>query len=224
MTDDSPSAALLRRVADAIPAPVGPDCVRVGIDGPDGAGKTVFADRLATVVRDQGRPLVRVSADDFLNVRAIRHRRGRTSPEGFWLDSYDDERLLAAVLGPLGPGGSRRYRSRCYDPTTDAAIDDPEAVAPPGAVLVLDGLFLHRTALAGCWELSVFLDVPFAVTARRMATRDGSPPDPTHPSLHRYVAGQRIYYRERDPRRRASLVVDNADLDHPRLIRVCDSP
>ena len=33
--------------------------------------------------------MVRACADDFLNPAAIRHARGRDSPEGFFLDSYD---------------------------------------------------------------------------------------------------------------------------------------
>jgi hypothetical protein len=35
---------------------------------------------------------------------AVRYRRGRSSPEGFWLDSFNYERLRADVLEPLGPG------------------------------------------------------------------------------------------------------------------------
>ncbi|MGV0153296.1 hypothetical protein ACSW29_08165 [Rhodococcus sp. GB-02] len=37
----------------------------------------------------RGSPLIAIHVDDFLNPSKIRHRRGRQSPEGFWLDSYD---------------------------------------------------------------------------------------------------------------------------------------
>jgi uridine kinase len=131
-----------------------------------------------------------VAADDFHNVRAIRHRRGRSSPAGFWLDSYNYERLRADVLDPLGTGGSREYRPAAHDLRTDEILSPPARTAPPGAVLILDGLFLHRDELAGVWDLSIFLDVPFDVTAQRMAGRDGTSPDPRHPSLLRYVAAQ----------------------------------
>jgi hypothetical protein len=47
--------------------------------------------------------------------------------------------------------------------------------------------------LAGEWDFSVFLAVAFEVTARRMAARDGSSPDPAHPSVQRYVQAQRPY-------------------------------
>ena len=122
------------------------------------------------------------------------------------------------MLDPLGPGGSRRYRRAAHDLKSDRTLDTTLEVAPPDSVLVLDGVFLHRDELAGVWDFSVFLDVPFEVTAQRMAVRDGSPPDAEHPSLRRYVGAQRHYLRTCTPRQRASVVVDNSELDAPRLV------
>lgn len=193
--------------------------VRVGIDGVDGAGKTVFADHLAAILSAAGRAVVRVSTDDFHHSRAVRHRRGRDSPEGFWLDSYDYPALRQRVLDPFGPGGSRRYQAACHDLTTDQQLDPPLESASPAAVLIVDGLFLHRNELAGVWDLSVFLQAPFAVSVARMAARDGSHPEPTHPSLARYVEGQQLYFEACRPWNRADLVVDATDLDAPTLIK-----
>ena len=212
---------VLAAVADRVPGSRGADCVRVAVDGVDGAGKTVFADQLAAQLRSGGRPVVRVSEDDFHAVRAVRHRRGRDSPEGFWLDSYDDAALVSRVLEPLGPGGSRRYRPASHDLVSDRLLDPPVQEAPPGAVLVLDGLFLHRQALVDAWDLSVFLAVPFEVSVPRTAARDGSSPDPGSPSVARYVQGQRLYVAACAPQERAHLVVDLSDLDAPVLLRGC---
>ncbi len=209
--------AVLEGVAARVPD-LAPDGVRVGIDGVDGAGKTVFADHLAAVLSAAGRLVVRVSTDDFHHPRAVRHRRGRNSPEGFWLDSYDYPALRRWVLDPLGPGGSRRYQAACQDLVSDQQLDPPVESARPGAVLVVDGLFLHRDELAGAWDLSVFLRVPFAVSVARMAARDGSHPDPAHSSVARYVEGQQLYFDACRPWERADLVVDATDLDSPSLL------
>jgi uridine kinase len=206
-------------VADLVPEADGDDCVRVGIDGVDGAGKTTFADQLGAELRSRGRSVVRVGTDDFHHPRAVRHRRGRDDPEGFWLDSYDYPRLEADVLRPLGPGGSRRFRPKAHDLASDAGLNPPFQVAPPASVLVLDGLFLHRDELRGHWDLSVFLDVPFAVSVARMAARDGSPADPEHPALRRYVEGQRRYFAACRPAERADVLVDHSDLVEPRVLR-----
>lgn len=97
-------------------------------------------------------------------------------------------------------------------------IRPPEVLAPPDCVVIVDGMFLHRAELDGVWTRSVFLDVPFAETARRMASRDGSPPDPNSAALRRYVDGQGLYFAERDPARKATVAVDNSDYHRPRLI------
>jgi uridine kinase len=73
-------------VARRIPVSRDGSCRRVAVDGPDGSGKTTFAEELAAAVRALGRPVVRVSLDDFHNVRAVRYRLGRDSPQGFWRD------------------------------------------------------------------------------------------------------------------------------------------
>ena len=90
---------------------------------------------------------------------------------------------------------------------------------PVDAVVIVDGLFLQREELRGLWELTIFLDAPFEVTVPRMAARDGSHPDPGHPSQARYVGGQRLYFAACDPHGRADVLIDHADLENPRILR-----
>lgn len=210
---------VLQFVATRIPVSDNGRCTRVAIDGPDGAGKTYFADELAELLRAQRRPVVRVSLDDFHNTRAVRYRRGRDSPEGFWLNSYNYERFHADVLAPFSPGGSLSYRAAAHDVTTDAILDPLPRTAAPGTVLVVDGIFLQRNELVEAWDFSVFLDVPFAETARRMALRDGTNSDPNHPSMRRYIDGQRRYFEECNPHQRATVLIDNGTLGRPVLLR-----
>lgn len=196
---------------------VGP---RIAIDGPDGAGKTHFADQLAAVVQSRhSRPVVRISVDNFHHARAVRHRQGRCSPAGFWEDSYDYCRFRRDVLEPFAPGGSRRFRHASYSHVTDEVLNPRSETADPAAVLIVDGIFLQRAELSAHWDLTVFLDVGFTETARRMALRDGTSPDPEDPSMRRYVEGQRIYFRDCRPQQRASILIDNNDLDDPTILR-----
>ncbi len=133
------------------------------------------------------------------------------------VDSYDYERLVAELLAPLGPGGSRVYRSASHDVRAERPVDRPQQTAAAGSVLVVDGIFLHRDELVRHWDFSVFLDVPVAVSVARLAVRDGGPPDPGHPRNRRYVEGQRLYLAGCQPRRRDTVVIDNTDLAAPGL-------
>lgn len=192
---------------------------RVGIDGVDGAGKTTFADELADVLEARDAEVIRASGDGFHHPREVRYRRGRRSPEGFYLDSFDLEQLRGRLLDPLGPGGDRRFVRAVRDVASDTLVDSDVEVARDGQVLVLDGMFLHRPELVDVWDLSVFLQVGFATSVGRMAMRDGSDPDPAHPSNRRYVEGQRLYLGACAPTERATFVVDNDDLASPTLMR-----
>ncbi len=210
---------VLHTIADAVENLTCDGIPRIGIDGVDGAGKTTFADQLAEELRTRHTEVVRASADDFHRPRDERYRRGRHSPEGFYLDTYDLPQLRDRLLDPLGPGGDRRYVRRVHDLEDDRAVVDDVEVARDGQVLVLDGMFLHRPELRGVWELSVFLDVPFPTSVGRLAARDGSPADPSHPRNRRYVEGQRLYLRRDRPSEHATFVVDNRDLHRPSLVR-----
>ena len=80
---------MLSSVADKILGLPAVHVVRVGIDGVDGAGKTVFGDELAHILAAQGRPIIRASVDSFHNPRAVRYWLGQHSAEGYLLDSYN---------------------------------------------------------------------------------------------------------------------------------------
>ena len=214
------NSALLRTLAASI-ADLSASGVRlVAIDGVDGAGKTTLADKLAEFVIALGRPVVRASVDGFHNPRSMRYRLGRSSPEGFYSDSYNYELLRACLLTPLSRGRSRIYRRAAFDHTVDQPVHINEETAPPNAVLILDGIFLHRPELIGYWDFSVFLDVPFDISIPRGASRgaDFGSSDPHAPSNKRYIKGQKLYLRECRPQDRATVLIDNADYQNPLIV------
>jgi uridine kinase len=150
----SPSRlALLEHLADLIAARQQPHPIRVAIDGVDAAGKTTLADELAALLAARGRPVIRACIDGFGRSRADRYRRGELSAEGYWLDAFDYPALRADLLEPLGPGGTCRYRTATFDVRTNQPRAEPFLLAPPDAVLVLDGVFLLRPELNDAWDL-----------------------------------------------------------------------
>jgi uridine kinase len=201
-----------------LPVPAAPGVLRVAIDGVDGAGKTTFADELAEALAPSGRETIRASVDGFHHPKAARYRLGRHSPEGFFLDSYNYDELRARLLEPLGPGGSGTYRTAAFDHRLDGPVTSPARRADAGAILVLDGIFLHRPELRRYWDYSIFLDVPFDISIPRGAQRGEGSPDPHAPENRRYVEGQRLYLHDCEPKRRASLIIDNEVLASPRIL------
>ena len=214
-------ASLLNRLAATIVALHPTRIIRVAIDGVDGAGKTTLADALAPIVAAHGRPTIRASVDDFHHPRAVRYARGRYSPDGFYLDSYDYDSFRMLLLDPLSPGGSGRYVARRFDLDKDRPFEPVTQQAPPTAALIVDGIFLHRPELRAYWDLSIFLKVDFNVSVPRGAQRDPTldAADPVSPSNQRYVGGQQRYLSECDPEQRAAIVIGYNDLREPQILK-----
>jgi uridine kinase len=196
--------------------------VRVAVDGVDASGKTTLADELVAPLRRIGRSVIRASIDRFHNPAAVRHRRGPASAEGYYRDSFNYAALIGAVLQSLGPGGTRRYRRAVFDFRADSPVDAPLEEAPLDAVLLFDGVFLLRPELREHWDFSIFVHADFEVAVRRAEERDlalfGGTSNVRRRYEQRYVPGQRLYLSEVQPHRWASVVIDNNDPAHPRLV------
>lgn len=192
---------------------------RVAIDGVDGAGKTVLANELAPLVQSLGRPVIRASVDGFHNPREVRYRLGKTSPEGFYRESYNYRLFKEVLLDPLSPNGSGRYKVAAYDVDKDSTVTVDEQTALTNSILLLDGIFLHREELKSYWDFSIFLNVPFDVSIPRGAQRGAGSADPLAESNRRYVEGQKLYLKESQPELCASVVIDYRDLSSPTIVR-----
>ena len=211
-------SALLEMLAENIACVTRPHPVRAAIDGVDGVGKTTLANELVAPLLRRGMPVIRASIDGFHNPRAVRYRLGRSSPEGYFRDSFNYEALKSVLLDPLGPGGSLRYRRAIFDYRADSEVSPPLEEAPRNAVLLFDGVFLLRPELLGYWDISCFLDAPFTTTIPRCARRDGGSPDVNAVENRRYVEGQKLYLDRCDPKRKATIVIDNANLMSPDIL------
>ncbi len=193
--------------------------VLVGIDGPDAAGKTVLAGRLADAVPV---PTLRATIDDFHHPKDVRYRRGELSADGYYRDSFDCATFLGGCLTPFVEGDSRvqlvAYDNRAAAPHKVFAKD-----VPARAVLVVDGVFLLRAPLRELWTLSVYLRVSPGESLRRAAARDRDLFDGrgeiVQRYLGRYLPGQVLYRDEVHPESHAHVVVDNERVESPVITR-----
>ena len=211
-----PREALMKGVVEIIMHIKRSHPTRVAIDGLDSAGKTRFADELVPLIKEGGREAIRASVDGFHNPRAERHRRGRLSPEGYYIDSFNYRALLDNLLLPLGPGGSLEYRGAVFDYKKDQPILAPMRKARPDAVLLFDGVFLLRPELVDLWDLRIYLDISYETMVARGVERGGGDDATEELYLERYVPGQKLYHLHSAPKRRADLVIDNNDPLNPK--------
>lgn len=197
----------------------------VGIDGRSGAGKSTFADELATRIRSQGRETLRSTTDSFHRPRSERMRRGPTSATGYYEDSHQLDVIVDELLDPFTKG-AHVVRVSAFDEPSDSPIDE-KAVVGRDTVLIFDGLFLQRPELSSFWDLVVFLDADQRADEAwlRFLLAD-LPDDPSSRAAAlderlrrarwpRYRAGWMKYADSVRPSEHASIVIDNNDFAGP---------
>jgi len=143
-----------------------PDRVRVLLDGAPPTEPARLADALAEALRLRGRPVLRVSAADFLRPASVRLEHGHTDPDELldhWLDAAG---LTREVLDPAGPDGSGLVLPRLWDSRVDRAYRAERVELAGNGVLLLDGALLLGRWLPA--ELTVHLRMSAAALTRRL--------------------------------------------------------
>jgi hypothetical protein len=157
------------------------------------------------VLVDAGRPVLCISAGDFLRPRSLRLEHGREDPDVFYAEWLDLKGLRREVFDPLGPGGSGRVLPSLWNAERDRASRADYVEVPPGGVVIVEGTFLMGIGLPFDVEVHLWLS--------RGALKRRTPEDQawTLPAYARYDA-------EADPSRAASLTARMDDPRHPALL------
>jgi uridine kinase len=180
----------------------------IAIDGGSRAGTREFADDLAATVRTLGHEAFRASIDDFHAPRSIRERNGRLSAAAHYEDGYDYSLLQRVLLDPFRATSGTGFVLAAFDEKRDAPFQSKWTTATPDALLIVDGVFLNRSELAGFWNYSVWLETPVREEPEAEASEE----------LQRDLAADELYVDEAQPRGTAAAIIDNSDPEHPRRI------
>lgn len=218
--------AVLAAVADRVERSK-TDRPLVGIDGRSGSGKSTFADELARALAARGHTVIRSTTDLFHRPRSERMQLGLTSPDGYYLHSHQVDVIIEALLAPFGRGA---------DDVMVGAFDEPSdmpvtlrTTVPRRAILVFDGLFVHRPELRSYWDLTVMLHADRRCDEAWLQYLETDlPPEPTERAAEidrrlerarwpRYRRGWGAYL-ESIGRSAATFDIDNEELASPVLI------
>lgn len=141
------------------------EVLRVAVDGADAAVPGALADAVAALLREQGRPCVRVSLAHWLRPASVRLEHGHTDPESYRHGWFDLGALGREVLDPLGPSGDGQWLPTLWDSVRDRATRARREQAGPATVLLVDGPMLLGRSLP--FELTVHLHLSAAALHRR---------------------------------------------------------
>jgi uridine kinase len=212
---------VLDHIADRIQA-LGARRVRVAVDGRTAAGKTTLGNELARWLSDAGRVVLRASLDDFKRPWAQAHLHDRVSGEGYYRNAFDLDAICHLLLKPAHPTATGLVALCSIDPITQVDHSDTRVAMPDDGILLVDGVFTLRPELDRHWDLRIWVDIDPGLSLHRALDRDTERDGAVQAeALHRerYGPAETIYTAEADPRSRADIVVDNTDIDQPRLLR-----
>ena len=118
-------------------------------------------------------------------------------------------------------GGGPSVVPASYDLAGDVPVDRAPVPIGAGTVVLVEGSFLLVPALAGRWDLSVFVVADAERVLERAVVRDadlGTPAEVREMYLRRYLAAESMHQERDDPWSHADVVVDLTDPAAPRLL------
>jgi uridine kinase len=160
----------------------------VAVDGPSGAGKTVFAERLAERLN-----AAVVHTDDLLD--------GWGDQFTFW------PRLEDKVLQPLRQGRAAEYQRYRWDPP---GFGDEAVRVEPAGVVVMEGVSSARRVIRPELSLAVFITAPPQVRWSRVLARDGTADVAFAAYLERWRAAEDRHFAADRTAEFAEIGVDGA--------------
>jgi uridine kinase len=96
--------------------------IRIAINGIEGTGKTIFADRLTQYCNRKNFHAIHVSIDGFHYNKAHRHKKGNDSAIGYYEDAYDEQTFINKVLR-ASQNEFPTYIPSSHDLNTDKYLD-----------------------------------------------------------------------------------------------------
>lgn len=193
---------LVKSIADEILHNYSHGRTLVAVDGRHGAGQKVFADAVAENLMNRGIKVFRASMDDFFRPRSDREREGWLDGKAHFREAYDYSLLRRVLIDPFHTSGSTSFVLTGFDEVRDQPVFQPKWMsAGPDAILIMDGVFLHRSDLAGMWNYSLWLQ-----------TAEVESDDPEQV---RNIASDTAYLAKTKPSELATAVIDNQDPENP---------
>jgi uridine kinase len=194
----------------------------IAFDGVDTSGKTVMANNVYRILRNNNKNAVRISIDKFHNPKNIRLQKGELSPEGYFYDSFNLNKIFEYIINPIKNNGEYIFLG-IYDYKVEKEVIPEKIKIENDLIILFDGIFMNRDELYNLWDISIFLDIEFKTVLKRAIIRDKeyfrTIENVKEKYKKRYIPGEKIYLKLCKPKERATIVINNNDYNEPKIIK-----
>ena len=196
--------------------------IRIAINGIEGTGKTVLAEKLTKYLNSENLNAIQVSIDGFHFNKEVRYKQGRNSAKGYYEDSYDEIVFVEKVL-KSSQTDFPNYTTATHNLETDEYLSLEPIKLENNSILITDGAYLFKPNYRNHWDLKIYLKTSFEIAMKRGVERDkdslGGVELTKEKYEKRYHESSRIYLAENVPEKIADIVIDNSDFNNLKVIK-----
>jgi len=190
--------------------------VRVGINGIEGTGKTVFCNNLILFLRKNGLDAIHVSIEGYHNTKELRYKQGRNSAKGYYEDGYCEIEFIEKVLKSC-QSENPKYVEAIHNLETDEILKLQPRNITNKSIIVTDGAYLFKDVYSDFWDLKIYLKTDFLTASIRRINRDliqlGGLKSTKEKYDNRYHLASKMYNEENNPMEKADVIIDNTNLE-----------
>lgn len=182
----------------------------IGIDGLGGAGKTTIVNSLKLQLQNKNYNAVILHIDDFIYPKNIRYNKSKEEWDCYYNIQWRYDYLINEILMPIKEEIEIDKEIEIYDKDNDIYTLEQIKI-PQGSILLLEGIFLQRKEIRGCFDYVIYLDVPREARLNRVINRDkymGSSEDIKLKYERRYFPAEDKYIEEYWPIQNADYVLN----------------
>ena len=196
--------------------------IRIAINGIEGTGKTVFAERLTEYLNSNEMKAIQISIDGFHFNKEVRYKQGRNSAKGYYENSYDELAFVDKVL-KSSQTEKPNYTSATHDLETDEYLNLKPIEISNETIIITDGAYLFKPNYINHWDLKIYLKTDFENAMKRGIERDkerlGGFEATKEKFEKRYHKASKIYLNENKPEGKSDIIFDNSDFENLKLIK-----
>jgi uridine kinase len=196
--------------------------VRVGINGVEGTGKTVFCEKFTKYLNENGQRAIQITIDGFHNPKVIRYKKGRNSAIGYYEDAYNEKAFVDYVL-ISSQKEQPFYVAQIHNLETDEQVIPIKKELTNQHILLTDGAYLFKKNYKEHWDIKIYLQTDFTTALKRGIQRDfdllGGLEATKYKYDNRYHKASKIYIEENRPTEIADIIIDNTDFENLLLLK-----
>lgn len=196
--------------------------VRVGINGVEGTGKTVFCEKLTKYLIDNGQNAIQITIDGYHNPKEIRYKQGRNSAIGYYEDAYNENAFVDYVL-KSSQEEQPFYVAQIHNLETDEQLNPIRKKLSNQHILLTDGAYLFKKNYKEHWDLKIYLQTDFNTALERGIQRDlallGGFEAAKDKYDNRYHKASKMYIEENRPTEIADIIIDNTDFGNLQILK-----